>query len=118
MGAMMAALAAGSLTAATCTWIGGTGTKVWGSTSNWQNGAVPGDGDTAQFNHTSGTVTFSAAVTLPANIVFNIAKGGAVKFSGVVSGAGGVTRSGGGGDLYFTNTGNTYDGPTTVTFIT
>ena len=105
---------AGTAMAATCTWIGGTGTKVWGTASNWQNGAVPGDGDTAQFNHTSGTVTFSAAVTLPANIVFNIAKGGTVKFTGVVSGAGGVTRSGGGGDLQFTNTGNTYDGPTTV----
>ena len=112
---VLAALAASATSAATCTWIGGTGTKVWGTTSNWQNGAVPGDGDTAQFNHTSGTVTFSAAVTLPANIVFNIAKGGTVKFSGVVSGAGGVTRSGGGGDLQFTNTGNTYDGPTTVT---
>jgi len=110
-----AAAVAMNATAATRTWIGGTGTKVWGTTSNWQNGAVPGDGDTAQFNHTSGTVTFSAAVTLPANIVFNIAKGGTVKFTGVVSGAGGVTRSGGGGDLQFTNTGNTYDGPTTVT---
>ena len=115
MALFLAALAAGSLSATTRTWIGGTGTKVWGTASNWQNGAVPGDGDTAQFNHTSGTVTFSAAVTLPANIVFNIAKGGTVKFTGVVSGAGGVTRSGGGGDLQFTNTGNTYDGPTTVT---
>ena len=113
--AFVAVATCATLSAATCTWIGGTGTKVWGTTSNWQNGAVPGDGDTAQFNHTSGTVTFSAAVTLPANIVFNIAKGGTVKFSGVVSGAGGVTRSGGGGDLQFTNTGNTYDGPTTVT---
>lgn len=110
-----AAAAAATLPAATCTWIGGTGTKVWGTASNWQNGAVPGDGDTAQFNHTSGTVTFSAAVTLPANIVFYIAKGGTVKFTGVVSGAGSVTRNGGGGDLQFTNTGNTYDGPTTVT---
>ena len=72
--AFVAVATCATLSAATCTWIGGTGTKVWGTTSNWQNGAVPGDGDTAQFNHTSGTVTFSAAVTLPANIVFNIAK--------------------------------------------
>ena len=56
---------AGTAMAATRTWVGGTGTQTWGTASNWQNSAVPQDGDTAQFNHTSGTVTFSAAVTLP-----------------------------------------------------
>jgi len=107
----MASCLAGTAMAATCTWIGGTGTQTWGTASNWQNGAVPQAGDTATFTK---SVNFTAAVTLPSNIVFNLNKGVTVKFTGVVSGAGGVTRSGGGGDLQFTNTANTYDGPTTV----
>ena len=107
----LAAAAGATLPAATCTWIGGTGTQVWGTASNWQNGAVPQAGDTALFTK---SVNFTAAVTLPGNLTFNLNSGVTVKFTGVVSGAGGVTRSGGGGDLQFTNTGNTYDGPTTV----
>ena len=109
--ALVAAVASATLPAATCTWIGGTGTRVWGTASNWQNGAVPQAGDTALFTK---SVNFTAAVTLPGNLTFNLNSGVTVKFTGVVSGAGGVTRSGGGGDLQFTNTGNTYDGPTTV----
>ena len=108
----VAVAATATLPAATCTWIGGTGTQVWGTASNWQNGAVPQAGDTALFTK---SVNFTAAVTLPGNLTFNLNSGVTVKFTGVVSGAGGVTRSGGGGDLQFTNTGNTYDGPTTVT---
>ena len=107
----LAAAAGATLPAATCTWIGGTGTQVWGTASNWQNGAVPQAGDTALFTK---SVNFTAAVTLPGNLTFNLNSGVTVKFTGVVSGAGGVTRSGGGGDLQFTNTGNTFDGPTTV----
>ena len=100
-----------TLPAATRTWVGGTGNQTWGTASNWQNGAVPQDGDTAVINK---SVNFTAAVTLPSNIVFNIGSGCTVKFTGVVSGAGGVTRSGGSGDLQFTGKANTYDGPTTV----
>ena len=107
----IAAAATSATLAATRTWIGGTGNQTWGTASNWQNGAVPQDGDTAVFNK---SVNFTAAVTLPSNIVFNIGSGCTVKFTGVVSGAGGVTRSGGSGDLQFTGKANTYDGPTTV----
>ena len=107
----IAAAATSATLAATRTWIGGTGNQTWGTASNWQNGAVPQDGDTAVINK---SVNFTAAVTLPSNIVFNIGSGCTVKFTGVVSGAGGVTRSGGSGDLQFTGKANTYDGPTTV----
>jgi len=110
-----AAAVAMNATAATRTWIGGTGTQTWGTASNWQNSAVPQDGDTAVINK---SVNFTAAVTLPSNIVFNIGSGCTVKFTGVVSGAGGVTRSGGSGELQFTGTANTYDGPTTVSSAT
>ena len=111
----VAAVAASATPAATRTWIGGTGTQTWGTASNWQNSAVPQDGDTAVINK---SVNFTAAVTLPSNIVFNIGSGCTVKFTGVVSGAGGVTRSGGSGDLQFTGKANTYDGPTTVSSAT
>ena len=111
----VAAVAASATPAATRTWIGGTGTQTWGTASNWQNSAVPHNGDTAVINK---SVNFTAAVTLPSNIVFNIGSGCTVKFTGVVSGAGGVTRSGGSGDLQFTGKANTYDGPTTVSSAT
>ena len=101
--------------AATRTWVGGTGTKVWGTASNWQNNAVPQDGDTVLFSDASGTITFSAAVTLPANITFNVTSDKTyVKFTGVVSGAGGITRSGGSGEVQFTGKNNTFAGPVTI----
>ena len=93
---MLAALAAGSLPAATRTWIGGTGNQTWGTASNGQDGAAPQAGDTVRF---SKSVNFTAAVTLPANLTFNLDKGVIVKFTGVVSGAGGITRTGGSGEL-------------------
>ena len=109
---MAALLAAGSLPAATRTWVGGTGNQTWGTASNWQDGAAPQAGDTVRFTK---SVNFTAAVTLPANLTFNLDKGVIVKFTGVVSGAGGITRTGGSGELQLTNTGNTFDGPTKVT---
>ena len=109
---MAALLAAGSLPAATRTWVGGTGNQTWGTASNWQDGAAPQAGDTVKF---SKSVNFTAAVTLPANLTFNLDKGVIVKFTGVVSGAGGITRTGGSGELQLTNAGNTFDGPTKVT---
>ena len=106
---------AGTAMAATRTWVGGTGTKVWGTASNWQNNAVPQDGDTVLFSDASGTITFSAAVTLPANITFNVTSDKTyVKFTGVVSGAGGITRSGGSGEVQFTGKNNTFAGPVTI----
>jgi len=107
----VAVAASATLNAATRTWAGGTGTKVWSTASNWSDSTVPGDGDTAYFPD-SGTVKFTSAVTLPSNIVFNIK--GSVQFTGTVSGSGGVTRSGNSGNLYFYGTANTYTGPTTV----
>lgn len=43
--------------------------------------------------HSSGTATFSGNVTLSKNVILAAANGGTVDFSGVIAGAGGVTKS-------------------------
>ena len=61
----VAALAVGSLFAATCTWSGAGDGTTWSDGANW-GGTAPAAGDTATFN---GNVTFNGDVVLPGNLL-------------------------------------------------
>lgn len=63
--------------------------------------------------NTSGTNTISAPVVLGANQAWYVAAGGQVTVSGVISGSGTLTKSGG-GTVYLSNTSNTFSGDITV----
>ena len=62
--------------------------------------------------NTSGVSTYSSAITLNASALLSAASGGQVSFTGVLSGVGGVTKTGA-GSVYFTNT-NTLTGALVV----
>ena len=62
--------------------------------------------------NTSGVSTYSSAITLNAAALLSAASGGQVSFTGVLSGVGGVTKTGA-GSVYFTNT-NTLTGALVV----
>ena len=62
--------------------------------------------------NTSGVSTYSSAITLNASALLSAALGGRVDFTGVLSGVGGITKTGA-GSVYFTNT-NTLSGALVV----
>jgi len=105
--ACVALCAALGASAATRTWTGGGDGASWSDAANW-GGVAPADGDTAMFN-VADTLTFAAGAELPRNVTLHVASG-TVYFSGVVSGAGGLTKTGG-GTLYLMNAANTFAGP-------
>ena len=109
---MAFALSAGT----TYTWKGATsGNAVWNNTANWDPAGIPNTGDTAKF---SGSMN----VTLTDDIVLNsgtliiqttTAGGTLVHFTGVISGSGGIKKTGD-GNIYLDNTANTYTGQTII----
>ena len=70
---MMAGLA-GSLQAATRTWLSSVG-GLWTSTANWQDGVLPGVNDTADLSAATGTIDLTADQTV-GEILYNPAAAG------------------------------------------
>ena len=98
-----------ALPAATRTWTGGGDGTTWTDPANW-GGTVPTVGDKASF--AVGTLTLDSSIAFPDNITVDVSSG-TVIIAGVVSGSGGITKSGS-GTLYLANRANTYEGSTTV----
>ena len=106
----LSAVLAMALPAATRTWTGGGDGTTWTDPANW-GGMVPTAGDKASFAPV-GTLTINSSIAFPGNITVEVSSG-TVIFAGVVSGSGGITKSGS-GTLYLANRANTYDGLMTV----
>ena len=99
-----------ALSAATRTWTGGGDGTTWTDPDNW-GGVAPADGDTATFS-VADTLTCGSNIEFSGNITIKVSSG-TVILAGVVSGSGGITKSGS-GTLYLANRANTYDGLMTV----
>jgi autotransporter-associated beta strand protein len=105
---------------ASLTWTGGSGGNAWdlASTMNWSRGGTPDSfvaGDSVTFD-AAGTANPSVnlTTTLPvAGVVVSSENDYTLTGSGLISGSGGLVKSGGG--TLTLQTTNTYTGPTTIT---
>ena len=100
--ALSAALAM-ALSAATRTWTGGGDGATWTDPANW-GGTVPTVGDKASFAPAD-TLAINSNIAFAGDIFFDVSSG-TVIIAGVVSGSGGITKSGS-GTLYLANRANT-----------
>ena len=107
--ASIALLAVSSSLAGSYTWTGGGDTSDWTDKANWGNVGSPNAGDTAVF---SGSVTVAAPIAISeGTLTVDVADGKSVSLTGLISGAGGITKAGK-GKLYLKNKLNEYTGKT------
>ncbi|MDD6029313.1 MAG: autotransporter-associated beta strand repeat-containing protein [Kiritimatiellae bacterium] len=102
-----AALAAG---AATYTWTGAGDATKWTDKANWGGAGYPTGGDTAKFTADAKNITENFEIG-PGVMAVDVASGKDVYLKGVVSGAGGIKKTGN-GKFRLYNQANTYAGTT------
>ncbi|MGN0846799.1 MAG: autotransporter-associated beta strand repeat-containing protein, partial [Kiritimatiellia bacterium] len=95
--------------AATCVWKGAGDATKWTDAANWEGG-VPTGGDTARFSEKA---DISEDFAIGAGTLTIEVTGKDVYLRGVISGAGGVKKTGG-GKLHLVNEANTYTGSTEI----
>jgi len=101
------ALAAG---AATYTWTGAGDATKWTDTANWGGAGYPTGGDTAKFTGDAKNITEDFALGAGV-LTVDVASGKDVYLKGVVSGTGGIKKTGS-GKFRLYNQANTYAGTT------